>query len=887
MLFVPLEVSSSDAGAANSQSDGDVVDTQSLGLTSSEVEQRRLEFGSNEFRLHESTSVVGQFVVQLVHFFALLLWIAGILAFIAGMPQLGIAVFVIVVLNALFAFVQERRAGHAAERLRKLLPRSCTVIRDGTPIVLDSGELVVGDLVVLSEGDRISADLEIRTSASLAVDTSSLTGESIPEHLSEGDRLFTGSFVVEGEARATVIAVGTNTRFAALSQMTTAGSRPRTPLRVELERISRLIAAMAASVGVAFFAVSVLIKSDPSDAFLFGVGVSVALVPEGLLPTVTLSLALGAQRMSERKALVRHLEAAETLGSTTFICTDKTGTLTRNEMQVVEVWTPNGRATLSGEGYAPEAIVTFDSDDAASSVAGVALASARCGSGRAVCVDGSWEARGDPMEAALVALSARCGNDLEADEIARPEVLRFPFDARRRRMTVVVGDEVIVKGAPDAVLPLCVDGAGAEVELHRLASSGLRVLAIAIRRLDGPLLGGERAEDLECRLRLLGLVGLEDPPRRGVANALESCRRAGVRVAMVTGDHPRTAAAIAAEIGLSTSDSPVIVGDDLVGDDAEVAQQIDHDGIVIARVSPENKLRITRALQRRGHVVAMTGDGVNDAPALRASSIGIAMGKSGTDVARDAADLILLDDDFSTIVSAIEQGRSTYANIRRFLTYYLAGNVAELAPFVIWALSGGRIPLAIGVLQILALDVGTSVLPALALGAQPPDPRTLGRPRELRHLLTRAVFFRAFVLLGPALAIAEMVAFFAAFGLSGWRPGEAFPIGASLAAASGAAFTSVVLGQAANSFACRSTTRVVWKVPFGANRFLLVAVAVELILLAVFLIPPISVFLGQAIPSPGAVLVAMCSMPLIVLCDSLQKTMHQRRSRSTVAPEIV
>lgn len=852
------------------------------GLTTEEADRRRIDQGPNLLRTARPTPVWKQFFSEFVHFFALLLWVAGAMAILAGMPQLGVAVFAVITLNGLFAFAQERRAEHAAEQLRQLLPRRCTVVRDGVVVEIDADALVVGDLVLLEEGDRVSADLELVVVHSLAIDTSSLTGESAPEHPVLADVVFAGSFVVEGEGSAVVVAIGDRTRLASIARLTSRGERPRTPLRRELERVSRLIAVMAIGVGVVFFLLSLSLDIEFSDAFLFGVGVSVALVPEGLLPTVTLSLALGAQRMADRNALVRHLEAAETLGSTTFICTDKTGTLTRNEMEVLEVWTPQGSAQVSGDGYSPSASISTDSMKARNRLDRLALAAARCGTGRAVEINGSWTAHGDPMEAAIDALARRCGLDVDADALLRIEVNRLPFDARRRRMSVVVGDELVVKGAADSVFGACRVGPEATMAHEAMAARGLRVLAVAARPARSCDRTATDPESVEIELELLGLVGLEDPPRAGAADALRACRGAGVRVAMVTGDHPSTAAAIAQEIGLSLDGSPVVVGADLPPDDDELARMVDRDGIVIARVTPEDKLRISLVLQQCGHVVAMTGDGVNDAPALRASSIGIAMGRSGTDVARDAADLILLDDDFATIVAAIEQGRSTFANIRRFLTYYLAGNVAELTPFVVWALSGARIPLAIGVLQILALDVGTSVLPALALGAQSPSGHVLEGPQRRRHLLTREVFVRAFGVLGPALSTVELLAFFVAFLAAGWRSGAPFPTGDVAMAASGAAFTAVVLGQAANAFACRSTVRPVWGLPMGTNRLLVGAVVAELVLLVVFLVPPIGGVLGQSFPSVAGLVTAAVAIPTVVVVDAIHKRVRARRTSTRV-----
>lgn len=849
-----------------------------VGLSEAEVRARRERDGPNRLPSGRRVPAWRQLASEMGHFFAILLWVAAGLAIVAGMPQLGVAIIIVIVLNGTFAFVQERRAEHAAEQLRLLLPRRCTVIRGGATIEVDAEELVVDDIVVLGEGDRVSADLELTDVRSLAVDTSSLTGESVPDHPLESSVVHAGSFVVEGEATAKVIATGPRTRLAAIASLSSRPSRSRTPLRRELERVSRLIAVMAVGVGVAFFFLSLALGSDPSDGFLFAVGVTVALVPEGLLPTVTLSLAIGAQRMASHHALVRHLEAAETLGSTTFICTDKTGTLTRNEMEVIEVWTPEGTVEIVGEGYAPTAAISAESTEAIHALEDLALTAVRCGTGRVVEEEGSWLARGDPMEAAIDALARRVGVDRDADETARPEIGRFPFDARRRRMSVIVEGQVMVKGAPDSVLALCGEVGTAWDEVHRLAERGLRVLAVASRVVGCDGSDVATADGAESGLTLLGLVALEDPPRHGAAAALAACRRAGIRVAMVTGDHPATAASIAREVGLAIDGSPVVVGADLPDDDEALGALIDHDGIVIARVTPEDKLRIATVLRTRGHVVAMTGDGVNDAPALRESAIGIAMGRSGTDVARDAADLVLLDDDFATIVAAIEQGRSTFANIRRFLTYYLAGNVAELTPFVVWALSGARIPLAIGVLQILALDVGTSVLPALALGAEPPSPYVLDGPQRRRHLLTKEVFIRSFAVLGPTIAALEMIAFFAAFTFEGWHVGQAFPTGHSLAIASGAAFSAVVLGQVANAFACRSTIRPAWRIGATMNRLLVVAVGIEIVMLIMFLLPPIAGVLDQSFPSPGGLLVAAMAMPAVVVVDALQKW-HRHRPR--------
>jgi magnesium-transporting ATPase (P-type) len=608
-----------------------------------------------------------------------------------------------------------------------------------------------------------------------------------------------------------------------------------------------------------------------SNGFLFAVGVTVALVPEGLLPTVTLSLAMGAQRMAARNALIRRLDSVETLGSTTFICTDKTGTITRNEMAVVEAWTPAGGARISGAGYGPAGSVEAKTG-ALPALRELARAAVRCSTGRAVEAEGRWIPRGDPMEAALDAFARRLGLDVEADEWSRPTTKRFPFDPRRRRMSVVAGDRLLVKGAPDSVLPRCRGKNGAREPLRKMTGRGLRVIAVAARPASG--IAGS-ADEAETGLDLLGLVGLEDPPRPRAAESVSACRDAGIRVAMITGDHPATAEAIAREVGLITDEGRVLQGHELPEDETILGALLDRDGVVVSRVAPEDKMRVARALQARGHVVAMTGDGVNDGPALQQADIGVAMGRSGTDVAREAADLVLLDDDFATIVAAVEQGRATFANVRRFLTYHLTDNVAELTPFVVWALSGGQFPLALSVLQILALDIGTDLLPALALGAEPPKEGVLRKPHQGRHLIDGPLLRRVFGVLGPAEAVVEMTAFVAVFLAAGWRPGAEFPTGHALLAASGAAFSAVVIGQMANAFACRSTTRWPGSLGWTTNRLLLGAVATELLALVGFLfVPPVASLLGHAPPPLWGWAVASLAVPAVLAADALHKLMR-------------
>jgi magnesium-transporting ATPase (P-type) len=854
--------------------------TTPAGLTSAEAATRRPP-GGNRLPVERPPSPLRLLVAQFVHFFALLLWAAAALAFIGGMPQLAVAIAVVVVLNGVFAFVQEYRADRAAEALRDLVPHRVTVVRDGRRQDVDAVELVVGDLVLQGAGDRIAADLELVDVHGLRVDEATLTGESEPVRKAQGDGLFAGCFVVEGEGSAVVTAIGGDTRLASIATLTRGVERARTPLARELHRVVRYVTLLALVVGGVCFAAGFLLGLPLSEGFLFAVGVTVALVPEGLLPTVTLSLARGAQLLARNHALVRRLESVETLGSTTFICTDKTGTLTQNRMAVVEVWSPSGRVRLQGTGYEP--VGEFSGNpDAVTAARDLAAAGVTCSTGRIRQVDGQWTAHGDPMEAALDTLARRLGAPAVPEAAGATATTgtrrsrRFPFDPHRRRMSVWADGVLAVKGAPDSVLPRCLGTEGAAEAVAAMAGRGLRVLAVASRMVDLP--DDADADTAERNLRLLGLVGLEDPPRAGVREALDDCRRAGIRVAMITGDAGATAQAIAREIGLWQADSRLIEGRELPEDDAAIGELLDREGSVVCRVAPEDKLRIARALKGRGHVVAMTGDGVNDGPALRAADIGIAMGVSGTDVARQAADVVLLDDHFATIVTAIRQGRATFANIRRFLTYHLTDNVAELTPFVVYIVTGGGIPLAISVLQVLSLDIATDLLPALALGAEPPSQRVLDGPPPRRRLVDGGLLRRALLMLGPVEAVMAMTTFLVVLTASGWAYGE--PVSApTLATASGAAFTAIVLGQFGTAFACRSTSRPAWRMSWRSNPLLLGALGIELLVLAAMLgVPPVAGLLGHDVPSPLGIAVAVLAAPAVLLSDGAGKRLRHRRA---------
>lgn len=858
----------------------------SAGLSAAEAADRLRRDGPNALPTPPEPSPWVMLLKQFTHFFAVMLWVAVVLALVAGLPQLAVAIAVVVLLNGVFAFAQEYRADRATARLRDLLPLEATVVRDGVRVVVPATGLVVGDIVLLAAGDRVCADLVLRVAADVAVDESMLTGESAPVRPAAGAAVHAGTFVVQGEATAEVAAVAGSTRLADIAKVVREAHPPVSPLTRSLNRVVTVVAFVALGVGLLFFGLALALGTPARDGLLFAIGVTVALVPEGLLPTVTLSLARAASSMADRNALVRRLDAVETLGATTFVCTDKTGTLTRNEMSVVAVWTPRGAVEIPGSGYRPEPLGA-DGSPTWEAVRTVATSGLIASTGYVEPTgDGAWRPRGDSMEAALHVLVLRLhdGHPSGAGPLtaAPVEVLRrWPFDPQRRRVSAATADGLHVKGSVESVLRACADAppdvlpAAAE-----MATRGLRVIAVARRALPGGPPGSDgdgSAVAVETGLTLLGLVGFEDPPREGAAEAVADLRAAGIRVAMVTGDHPLTARAIAAEVGLLVGDQLVVEGRELPADIAALGELLDRDGVVVARVSPEDKLRIAQSLQARGHVVAMTGDGVNDGPALREADIGVAMGLGGTDVAREAADLVLLDDHLATMVGAVELGRATFTNVRRFLTYHLTDNVAELTPFVVWALSGGQFPLALAVLQVLALDIGTDLLPALALGAEPPDPRTMEGPMRSTVLLDRRTLRRVFGFLGPAEAIVEMVAFTVVLLLGGWAWGLE-PSAGLLAVASGTAFAAVVLGQLANAFACRSESRWVLGKSLRANRLLLGAVVVEMVLLVVFLgFGPLARLLGQSWPSPSGWALAALAIPAVVAADALEVALFRRR----------
>jgi magnesium-transporting ATPase (P-type) len=859
------------------------------GLSSAEAADLLLAVGPNALAEAKRPSHLRLFGANLVHLFALLLWAGALLALVGGLPQLSAAIVAVILVNAVFAFVQEYRAERAVDALRRMLPARVRVRRDGVATEIASEEVVPGDALLLAPGDRVAADADLLGAHELRVDEATLTGEAYP--VEPESRVFAGTFVTAGSGEALVTETGMATRFGRIAELAQRTRRERSPLERELDRVTHLVAVLSLGIGTLFFVVAGLLGMSLSDRFVFAVGVTVALVPEGLLPTVTFSLALATQRMARRNALVRRLSSVEALGETTVICTDKTGTLTEDEMTVVRLWTPAREVEVEGVGYEPFGRFRVDGRVVDPAPLGELLrAGLLCNDARLAQAEGAWRIVGDPTEGALLVVAEK-GGLRHAQEAARlPRLAELPFSSERKRMSTVhlAGSDRIayVKGAAEVVLPRTTLTLDEQAEAGAAAAAmerdALRVLALARRVLPADV--GNGSDEVERDLELLGLVGMLDPPRTEVPEAVRSCRAAGIRVLMVTGDAARTAEAIARRIGLVTGDVHVIVGSELAGlDDDELRRRLRERDVVFARIDPEQKLRLARVLRADGEIVAMTGDGVNDAPALKEADIGLAMGRTGTEVAREAADMILLDDNFASVVAAVEEGRAVYDDIRRFAGYHFCSNVGELVPFLVWGITGGAVPLPLVVMQVLAIDLGTDMLPAIALGTERAEPGTLDRPPRPRteRLLDASVLGRVFAWIGPLEGLAAMASFFFAYGLAGWRPWEPLADSGQLyLQATTMTMAGIVMAQVGAGLGWRTNRRSLASVGPFSNRLLLVGIAVEVAMIGVLASTPgLQEAFHTAPLSPWCWAFLLIWPPLVLGAEELRKAVLRRRGR--------
>jgi len=904
------------------------------GLTAEEASKRLEKYGRNVLEAKRGTPLWRKFLVNFVHFFAIMLWIAAILSFVAKMPELGYACIAVIVINGIFTFWQEFKAEKAIESLQKILPRKARVIRAGKETEIEAEDLVPGDLVLLEAGNNLSADARLIEAREMMVNNSALTGESEPQRrifealgidkaaVSDLSNLvFAGTSVSSGSGRGIVYATGMDTELGKIAGMTQEVKVEPSPLQKEMGKITKLLALIAMGLGVLFFCLGAFVMHMGRTAsFVFAIGIIVANVPEGLLPTVTLALAMGTQRMAKRHALIKKLSSVETLGCTTVICTDKTGTLTTNQMTVREIWVANRSIEVGGAGYKPDGTFTIkgrqmDATDNESLLKLLRVASF-CNNSRLLPPDEAsdqWSILGDPTEAALLVSATKFKFDYEKELQLQPRTYEIPFDSRRKRMStahiVVTGVDALVKGAPMEVLSLCTKiwEPGGEREIteedrktvtamnDEYARQALRVLGFAYR----PGLPKKRhyeMEELEKELTFVGLAGMMDPPRPEVEQALDECRTAGIKVIMITGDYGVTAESVARRIGLVRGRQVRVISgldiDEMSSN--ELGEALSLKEVIFARVSPEHKMKVAIKLKEMGEVVAMTGDGVNDAPALKAADIGVAMGISGTDVAKDAAEMILTDDNFASIVNAIEEGRAVYTNIKRFLTYILASNIPEIVPFLLFVIA--KVPLPLTVMQILAVDLGTDLLPALALGTEKPEPGIMAQPPRPRNerMLSARLLGRAYGFLGMIEGAFSIAAFFFVYLLNGWRPAMGIAAMATTGSlyimATTACHHTIVTTQMGNGFACRTERESIFKVGFTSNKFYLWAMLSEIAILLIFIyVPPFPNFFGFA-PISGWVWIFMFAVaPTPLIADEIRKwilRMSDRRKKRKADSEI-
>ncbi len=904
--------------------------TSAQGLSEEEVQRRTEQFGKNEITKEKKTPLWKTFVSNFISPMAILLWIAGVLALVTSFigtkpdvtlqdPQmlyLAVAIWLVNVINGIFSFLQQFKAGKMTDALAKMLPQYARVIRDGEEKRISATELVPGDIMILAEGDRISADARILMCDDLSCTQSALDGEATParkthEPLKEDpdslvgakNLVFAGTSVSTGSARCVVIATGMETEFGKIASLTQNIQTKKSPLQKEIERVTKVISVIACSVGLLVFLLGVIVNGvqeqsfqQPTlylEQFVFALGMIVAFIPEGLSPTVTLSLAKAVQRIAKDGALIKSLTSVETLGSATVICSDKTGTLTKNEMTVKSLYLATNVLTVTGNGYSPEGHIvdetgkehTGQNDSALKMLLTIG---GLCSDARLIPPSPDGENRhytvlGDPTEACLSVAAEKGlvspGNQLNL----MPRIRELNFDSVRKRMSTIHQlDRTIdgaqrisfTKGAPKEVLERCsfiLDGGKvrpiteedrrkAMDQNDRYARDGLRVLAMAYRLLkkdaDIPVaLSAYTPEIIEKEMVFVGLEAMQDPPREGIKEAIAQCHRAGIKVIMVTGDYGLTALAIAKKIGIVHSDKEiaVITGADLAKmSDDELKEKLKGE-VLFARMAPEQKYRVVTCLQELGEIVAVTGDGVNDAPALKKADIGVAMGITGTDVAKDAADMILTDDNFASIVKAIMEGRTVYSNIKKFITYIFNSNVPEAIPFLLPTLTGNLVPQPLTIMEVLFVDLGTDLVPALGLGAELPNDSVMDeKPRSKdSHLIDKALLGRAgfYGLLTSALALAAYFLFI----LFNQTPGTPFQFFSSendpslWMSSTAVVIVSIVFCQIGMGFNCRTERESVFKLGLFSNKLLGIGQILEVVLvLAIVFVPWINTEIFQA-----------------------------------------
>ncbi len=856
------------------------------GLSDSEARKRLAAYGKNGLKKSGGVSLWKRLIDNFINLLAILMWVGAGLAFLVGMPEVGWAIIAVIFINAIFSFWQEFKAEKALEALRHLIPSFIRVLRNGRETRIPSEEIVPGDIIIFEEGDNITADARLIEAHELRVDSSVFSGESRPGYKSAEaladhaeflwteipNLVFAGTSAVSGTGKAVVIATGMGTELGKIAYLTQMTRVDLSPLQKEINRLTKIIALIAVLMGVFFLLIgSAFAKLSLAASAIFAIGIILGNVPEGLMPTVTLSLAMAVQRMARRHALIKKLSSVETLGCTNVICTDKTGTLTTNQISVRKFWlnrkvvevtgsdySPSGEFIHGGKKGGPQDVLAPEDNFGLFARIGILCSTAKLAppTSDQKIQERGWTLLGDPTEGALLALAAKGGMDLQAISGRFPLKARLPFESIRKRMSSVNESQdgslrAYVKGAPREVLDLSskvlLDNREAKLDpaireelvarINEAAGQGLRVLALAYRDLDPAMdLRAAGPGAIEKDLVFVGLASMYDPPRPEVREALALCRRAGIRVVMITGDYGLTALSIGKEVGIISSDNAEVITGAMLGEMTEEAlkEKLKHE-VVFARVNPEHKLRVVGAFKDLGEIVAVTGDGVNDAPALKRADIGIAMGIRGTDVAKESAEMVLTDDNFASIVAAIEEGRAVFDNIKKFITYIFAHLVPEAIPFVLFVLF--KVPAPITAMQILAIDLGTETLPALALGVEKPEKGIMDVPPRPKNkgLVDKIVLFRGYIFLGLLNTAAVLVAYFFVLFQEGWsfgmqlEPSDTSFVNPLHLRATTMVFAGIIVMQIANVFACRSEKQSVFRLGFFNNKLILWGILFEII----------------------------------------------------------
>jgi potassium/sodium efflux P-type ATPase len=870
--------------AASTQIEDLYVDlkTSQNGLTTEEAKARIRKYGANKLFEKRQIPFIYKFFTHLRDLFGILLLVASVLSYISGNPELGIIILAVVFVNIFVSMFQESRAEKAMATLRNWMPEYAKVYRDGELKKIGVREIVPGDIIVLEEGDRVPADARLIETFDLWTNNVPLTGESEPQprntepvktvekaYIYSPNLVFMSTSVAKGKGTAVVYATGMSTQFGKIASLTQTIREEESPLQKEIASMAKFDFILAVIVGTAFFLASVLfLHVSLASSILFMIGVMVCCVPEGLQVTVSSALAINVLKMVKQHVLVKRLSAVQTLGSVTVICTDKTGTITKGEMTVNKLWVKDRVIEVSGLGYNPVGDFTIngqtvhEDDTETSSLEKLLEIAALCNGAK---VDPpnkrnrNWSVIGDPTDGALLVAALKYGMNMEDELEEKPILDILPFSFERKRMTTVheLKDEVIVytKGAHKNTLDVCskmyADGKIEDLNqenmmliesrIEEFARQGLRVIAIAYKKLPKNEYAKNQNAEVEKDLIFVGLAAMRDPPRAEVKDAVAKAKQAGIKTVIITGDYGPTAKAIAQEVGILEGEyAQVISGVDLEYlSDQAIVDEVKKGNVIFARVAPEQKLRIVKVIKKSGEIVAVTGDGANDAPSLKEADIGVAMGASGTDVAREAADIVLLNDSFASIVKAVESGRAIYDNIRKFIVYVFSHNWAELIPYLLYALLA--IPLPLLVVQVLVIDLAIDVIPSLALSRELPEAGImLEPPRSTKErLFTRKIFLRS-VFIGGIIAIGAMIGCLNAWMAGGWQFGQQLaandPVyikGVTMT------FAGIVVAQAGNVLASRTSKQSIFKTSIRTNKWIVVGIAAQLAILALLIYVPV------------------------------------------------